>query len=56
MERNRLKRRLREIIRLYWLPVAPADDLVVRARPDAYERSYAELRERLTACLEIPIC
>ena len=56
MERNRLKRRLKEIIRLCWLPDASGDDLVVRARPDAYERSYAELRDRLTECLEIPAC
>ncbi|MBK5096474.1 MAG: ribonuclease P protein component [Gemmatimonadetes bacterium] len=56
VERNRLKRRLREIIRLFWLPVAPHGDLVVRARPDAYERDYAELRDRLMACLEIPTC
>ena len=56
VERNRLKRRLKEIIRLCWLPGASHDDLVVRARPDAYERSYAELRDRLTECLEIPTC
>jgi len=50
--RNRLKRRLREIVRLHWLPAACGGDLVVRARPGAYASSYEELRTTLVACLE----
>jgi ribonuclease P protein component len=50
--RNRLKRRLREIVRLYWLPMASGGDLVVRARPGAYDSSFDELRTSMQACLE----
>lgn len=57
--RNRLKRRLREIVRTEFLPYLPAGDLVVRARREAYEASFTELheqllhsRERLTAMLD----
>ncbi|MGW8283127.1 MAG: ribonuclease P protein component [Gemmatimonadota bacterium] len=56
VERNRVKRRLREIIRLDWLPVAPGGDLVVRARPGAYDSSYDDLRDRLSTCLGFPSC
>lgn len=56
VERNRLKRRLREIVRLYWLPVAPPSDLVLRARPAAYEREYGELRDGILRCLGLPEC
>ena len=50
VERNRLKRRLREIVRLEILPVmsTPAD-LVIRAGPRAYETSMATLRAELVA-------
>ena len=44
--RNRLKRRLREIVRCEWSPAvqpsAPVD-LIVRARPDAYEHGFESL-------------
>ena len=52
VERNRLKRRLREIIRVQWLPEARDADLVVRARAEAYGQGFAELRARLIECLE----
>jgi ribonuclease P protein component len=45
--RNRLKRRLREIVRTELLPYLPAGDLVVRARREAYEASFTELHEQL---------
>lgn len=49
--RNRLRRRLREIARRDLLPRAfaagVAEDLVLRARPDAYGRSYRSLRDPL---------
>lgn len=45
--RNRLRRRLREILRRDVVPRLPAVDLVVRARPEAYAGSFRELREAL---------
>lgn len=54
--RNRLRRRLRELLRTDWLTEerdrgAPRD-LLVRAGADAYGRSFAELRADLCDCLE----
>jgi len=43
VDRNRLKRRLRELVRTRLLPVAPSVDLVIRARPDAYATSFDAL-------------
>ena len=50
--RNRLKRRLREIVRLHWLPDACGGDLVVRARPGAYDSSFDELLATMQTCLK----
>jgi ribonuclease P protein component len=51
VERNRLKRRLREIVRLEVLPVLHADgtaqDLVLRVFPSAYGRDMATLRSEV---------
>lgn len=49
VERNRLKRRLREIVRREILPLVPAlaADLVVRAGPRAYEATFEMLRIEL---------
>ncbi|MDQ6829177.1 MAG: ribonuclease P protein component [Gemmatimonadota bacterium] len=47
VERNRLKRRLREIIRLYVLPTLPPLDLVVRTRREAYAASVPILTSEL---------
>ena len=44
VERNRLKRRLRELIRLELLPCIHAMDVVVRTAPRAYERQFEVLR------------
>lgn len=56
VERNRLKRRLREIGRALVLPAlrgAPVPlDLMLRARPEAYGASFAELRDELRALAE----
>lgn len=56
VERNRLKRRLREIVRRGWLARAhregPALDVVVRARPGAYGASFDRLRRDLSQRLE----
>jgi ribonuclease P protein component len=47
VERNRLKRRLREIVRIDVLSTLPAIDLVIRARPEAYEASMMMLRSEV---------
>ncbi len=50
VERNRLKRRLREIVRQDILPsVSVAADIVVRVGPRAYEASFETLRTELMA-------
>ena len=56
VDRNRLKRRLREVLRRDVLPAIRnrgiAADVLVRARSEAYEASYAELRNELMSWLE----
>lgn len=43
VERNLLRRRLREIVRTTLLPVIGAMDIVVRSLPSAYEATFQEL-------------
>jgi ribonuclease P protein component len=50
--RNRLRRRLREILRREVLRNLPAIDLVIRAKRTAYTASFADLRAELTAAVE----
>jgi len=45
--RNRLKRRLRELVRLEWLPVLPPMDVVLKVIPPAYERDFDGLRSEV---------
>ena len=56
VQRNRLRRRLRELLRTEWLPAArdgdSGADLLVRTRRSAYERTFPELRAELRSCLE----
>lgn len=56
VDRNRVQRRLREIGRRDWLAAAWAEgrrvDLLLRARPAAYGRGFAELRDAVLAALE----
>ena len=47
VERNRLRRRLRELVRLKVLSALEATDVVVRAFPSAYERSFADLSKEV---------
>lgn len=47
VDRNRLKRRLREIVRMALLHRLPAVDVVIRARPSAYEASFEMLLSEL---------
>lgn len=56
VDRNRLKRRVREFLRTEWLPRAseetPAPEVLVRARRGAYGLTPARLRHALAECLE----
>ena len=47
MNRNRLKRRLREIIRQDLLPTDMALDIIVKSAPAAYAAPYDTLREEM---------
>ena len=42
--RNQLKRRVKELARLVMLPLAVDRDVVIRARPEAYNASFAHLK------------
>ncbi len=58
VERNRLRRRLRELVRSMILPAMEAGDIVVRAFPSAYSSSFDELSKEmndLTAMLKTTI-
>ncbi len=56
VERNRLKRRLKELGRTLVLPglrnSGAALDVLVRARPEAYGAAFGELRDELAALTE----
>lgn len=47
VDRNRLKRRLREIVRLHLLRVLPPLDVVIRTKPGAYDAAYQTLEDEL---------
>ena len=47
VDRNRLKRRLRELVRLELLPALPPMDVVLRVAPHAYQRDMDALREEI---------
>jgi ribonuclease P protein component len=47
VDRNRLKRRLRELVRTRLLPTAPPIDIVTRARPEAYDAAFDALEADL---------
>lgn len=47
VDRNKLKRRLREIVRIELLPTLPAIDLVIRSRPTAYEQPFETIATEL---------
>ena len=60
VDRNRLKRRLRELIRTKLLHVVPNTDIVVRADPAAYDASFDQLaaqidRARTQLCRLFPV-
>jgi len=45
VERNKLKRRLRELVRMRMLPVISPMDLLVRARREAYSATFEMLTD-----------
>lgn len=47
VERNRVKRRLRELIRLELLPGTPPLDMLIRASKSAYGLSFGAMRGEL---------
>jgi ribonuclease P protein component len=47
VDRNRLKRRLRDLVRTRLLPVMPPVDLVVRAFPSAYQVGFDGLADQI---------
>lgn len=60
VDRNRLKRRLRELVRLELLPALRPIDVVLRVSPVAYTRDFDALRRevqqtaRLLATMDVP--
>lgn len=51
VDRNRLKRRLRELARLRLLPSGVAADVVIRVRPEAYQASFDALTADIARAL-----
>jgi len=47
VQRNTLKRRLRELVRLFVLPLGMPMDLVIWAQRSAYEMSFDRLRQEI---------
>jgi len=43
VDRNRVKRRLREIVRTTLLPTLPSVDVLIRAKPEAYGSTFQQL-------------
>ncbi|MFQ5746815.1 MAG: ribonuclease P protein component [Gemmatimonadota bacterium] len=60
VERNLVRRRIREILRRDWLPRADSDaapiDVLVRACPGAYDLSFRDLRATLLSGLREGVC
>lgn len=47
VDRNRLKRRLRELARTRLLPTLPPGHVVIRARPEAYAATFEALARQI---------
>jgi ribonuclease P protein component len=52
VERNLLRRQLREAVRTKLLPVVSSMDIVVRSLPSAYEASFQELMTEIETITE----
>lgn len=51
VERNRIRRRIREIVWRGWAEVPSGFDIVINPRRSARDRNFAELRAELLALL-----
>ncbi|MCC7052517.1 MAG: ribonuclease P protein component [Gemmatimonadaceae bacterium] len=51
VDRNRLKRRLRELVRVLALPALRPQDVVVRVLPGAYRLTWAQVQAEVTTLL-----
>jgi ribonuclease P protein component len=47
IERNKLKRRLRELVRTRLIPLAEATDIVVRSLPVGYQATFDDLKNEI---------
>jgi ribonuclease P protein component len=47
VNRNRIKRQLREIVRTFILALLPPVDIVIKAYPNAYSATFSTLAEEL---------
>jgi len=47
VERNQLRRRLRELVRLKILSAMKANDIIVRVFPSAYDSSFNQLSNEI---------
>jgi len=52
VERNRVKRRLRELVRTGVLPGLEGVDLLIRAKPEAYDSTFEQLAGDMAAISE----
>jgi ribonuclease P protein component len=48
VRRNKLKRRLRELVRVHVLPRRASCDVIVRASRQTYDATFEELRAEMT--------
>jgi ribonuclease P protein component len=53
VERNRMKRRLREAVRLYGLAADPAVDVVINPKKSLLGAQFAELRNEIGRAFEV---
>ena len=54
-DRNRIKRRVREILRNFRAVIPSGFDIVINPRPSVSQRDFAELQSELVALLQGPI-
>jgi ribonuclease P protein component len=52
VDRNRAKRRLRELARTRILPIAGSIDVLLRAKPEAYDATFNQLAMEVDAIAE----
>lgn len=48
VRRNKLKRRLRELARAHMFDIKSSTDVVLRARREAYDASFGDLRDDIS--------